>query len=146
MTPSEEKDVREACGQVAAFVQHVEDRGSGSLIFHTGMTLRPATLRTLLAALQSAEQERDKLKDRVLELWTERNQILRDAGSDEIGLIARAEAAESKLASLERRSGPTDRTRAEDDAVLYGTGYLMNGKHVPYPEVVIIRRSDVDGF
>lgn len=55
------------------------------------------TTLSLLSQLRAAEAERDALRARGNDLMRERQQILHDAGADELGLIRRAEAAEASL-------------------------------------------------
>lgn len=66
-----------------------------------------------LATRQAAEQEVERLNARVQALWAERGQILTDAGSDEFGLIKRAEAAEAALTAAQDRSAGLEADLAE---------------------------------
>ena len=87
MTPSEEKDVREAVD----CVQKIARDGLGSIRRH-GLT--PGVLAAVLAALRSAEQELAEMRVGIPSC---------QCGQDEAcSFLRRAEAAEAKLAEMHR--------------------------------------------
>ncbi len=87
MTPSEEKDVREAADYV---------RGALAATMIEFTQVPPAVLRTILAALQSAEQERDEARRMAMSERAMCDSVMRYR--DEY--LARAEAAEAQLAGV----------------------------------------------